>query len=465
MICEKCKNTLPDDSEFCQFCGNRTTLTTSQPKTESANVPNGTLADEEIVEKMIAAGTHGQIFNDCSRDTPKKERRSRSKKRAIIIVSITLALVLLGVGGYFLVSHVIIPAQAYTAAEELYGKGDFAAAEAAFLELGDYSDAAERVLQCRDGQAISYVDGAKYNDLTTHIRVYGLSVPVQEHISTTALDAITQGDYATAQSLIPVLSEVPAAQDNVKEALYQQALVHYNDGEYVTSNDLFEYLGTYKDSNQKIHEHTFSVKTETAATCDKDGSTVYECSCGATESKPIKATGHDYSDATCKQPATCKVCGNSSGTTLNHNYSEATCTKAQTCSVCGTTDGSPLGHSLVDCVCSKCGVVKVSIEQLQGTWQVTTHSEIFGTETKQIVISGNSATVYEPSYTGDTIIYSGVVQLKDYGFYIEGTYSGVNVYGESYTAKISTRCYISKFSGNSFVDTFDDNGPYTWYKQ
>lgn len=454
MICEKCKNTLPDDSEFCQFCGNRTTLTTTQPKAEPANDPNDTLPDEEIVEKMIAAGTHGQIFNDHTMENSPRERKSISKKPAIIIVSILLALTILGAGGYFLVSHVVIPAQAYTAAEELYSKGDFAAAEAAFLELGDYSDAAERALQCRDGQAISYVDGAKYNDLTTHIRVYGLSVPVQEHISTTALDAISQGDYATARSLIPALSKVPNAQDDVKEALYQQALVHYNNGKYLISNDLFEYLGTYKDSNQKIHEHTFSVKTETAATCDKDGSTVYECSCGATETKPIKATGHDFSDATCKQPAICKICGKNSGTTLNHNYSEATCTKAKTCKDCGTTDGSALGHAVVDGICSRCKTLQITLTDLQGTWLYHFDNGDY----IKITISGDSGSVHD---TGLDLIWSGPVVLTSEGFKIPGTYEYYDANGALKTNTVIQYCYITKLCETYFTEYYGD----TWYKQ
>lgn len=460
MVCEKCKNTLPDDSEFCQFCGNRVILACTIPKADSvpAASPDDGLPNEDVVEKMIAEGTQDSFLDRSSGANRKKERNPKTKKIAIVLVSIILTLAILGAGGYFLATCVIIPAQQYAAAEELYGKGDFVAAETAFTELGDYSDAPERVLECRDGQAITYVDNAKYNDLNTHIRAYGLSVPLQEHISSTALNAIAQGDYATAHSLVPMLSSAPNVQDGVKEALYQEALTHYNKGEYVVSNDLFEYLGTYKDSKQKIHAHNYTVKAETAATCDKDGASEYVCSCGATESKPIKATGHDYSVATCKQPATCKVCGKTNGTTLNHNYSTATCTKAKTCSVCGKTDGSALGHSLVDSVCSRCGKVEISLSQLQGTW-------VRGAGHYKIIISGSTATVHwYGSYTGE-MVYTGAVQLKDYGFYVEGTYQDVDINGNPFTAKTSTRCYISKFTSTYFIDTFDDNGPYTWYKQ
>ncbi len=198
------------------------------------------------------------------------------------------------------------------------------------------------------------------------------------------------------------------------------------------------YDGSVAFSIPDPHEHEYTLKSEIAATCDNDGKKEYACDCGDHYSETVKATGH--------------------------SYSSATCTKAKNCSICGATDGSPLGHSLVDCVCSRCGVVKVSIEQLQGTWRETTYGD-YGTCVNIIVISGNVGTVYKNYSDGRQRVYSGTVQLKDYGFYIEGTYSGVNVNGEPYTVAISTRCYISKFSGNSFVDTFDDRGPYTWYKQ
>jgi hypothetical protein len=55
--------------------------------------------------------------------------------------------------------------------------------------------------------------------------------------------------------------------------------------------------------------------------------------------------GHNYSDATCTTPRTCKTCGHEKVSTV-HNYTEATCTEPKTCTLCGGIDGSALGHEL-----------------------------------------------------------------------------------------------------------------------
>ena len=61
--------------------------------------------------------------------------------------------------------------------------------------------------------------------------------------------------------------------------------------------------------------------------------------CGAT-----RTITHDYENATCVEPKTCIVCGDTEGVALGHDYADATCTAPKTCSVCGTTSGNKLSH-------------------------------------------------------------------------------------------------------------------------
>lgn len=54
---------------------------------------------------------------------------------------------------------------------------------------------------------------------------------------------------------------------------------------------------------------------------------------------------HQWSEITCKEPKTCKICGLTEGEpSSSHKWIEATCTKPATCSVCGLTKDAPLGH-------------------------------------------------------------------------------------------------------------------------
>lgn len=70
--------------------------------------------------------------------------------------------------------------------------------------------------------------------------------------------------------------------------------------------------------------------------------------------------GHDWRDADCVNPETCKVCGLTQAPALGHTWNAAACTVPATCSVCGETQGQAPGHDLLvaDCVnpvrCSRC---------------------------------------------------------------------------------------------------------------
>ena len=104
------------------------------------------------------------------------------------------------------------------------------------------------------------------------------------------------------------------------------------------------------------------------ATCTEAGAQERKCSeCGETERSTIDALGHDWNEATCTTPKTCKICSATEGTASAHAYtvetvksealkSAATCTSAavyyKSCS-CGAistndadtfTSGSALEH-------------------------------------------------------------------------------------------------------------------------
>ena len=74
---------------------------------------------------------------------------------------------------------------------------------------------------------------------------------------------------------------------------------------------------------------------------------VYDGDCDAicnkcSEERPVT---HDYKEATCIQPKTCKDCGKTDGNALGHTWASADCDSPKTCTVCGTTEGSALNHN------------------------------------------------------------------------------------------------------------------------
>ena len=86
-------------------------------------------------------------------------------------------------------------------------------------------------------------------------------------------------------------------------------------------------------------------------------------------SKPCE---HEWKDANCSAPKTCKLCDATEGAPLGHTWKAATCNAAKTCEVCGKVDGEPLGHTWVDATCEApktCSTCKTEEgEALGHTW-------------------------------------------------------------------------------------------------
>lgn len=56
-------------------------------------------------------------------------------------------------------------------------------------------------------------------------------------------------------------------------------------------------------------------------------------------SKPCE---HKWEDASCEDPVTCVLCGETAGNPIGHIWVDATYTSPKTCSICGKTEGSVL---------------------------------------------------------------------------------------------------------------------------
>ncbi len=113
------------------------------------------------------------------------------------------------------------------------------------------------------------------------------------------------------------------------------------------------------------------------ATCTSEGLKVIRCTkCGDYYVLKIAIPGHDYADATCTIPRTCRGCGKTAGELLQHSYTvsqskDATCTAegsiTYTCNLCGDsyTEKIPMlphDYGNAPCTASKtciiCGNVK-----------------------------------------------------------------------------------------------------------
>ena len=64
---------------------------------------------------------------------------------------------------------------------------------------------------------------------------------------------------------------------------------------------------------------------------------------------------HEWQDATCTAPKTCKLCSETEGEPAAHSWVEATCTKAKHCANCDAVEGAALEHTYEDGKCKSCG--------------------------------------------------------------------------------------------------------------
>ena len=67
----------------------------------------------------------------------------------------------------------------------------------------------------------------------------------------------------------------------------------------------------------------------------------------------VSSCSHQWSDATCTDPVTCVLCGETNGGPLGHYWIDATCTSAEMCKRCGERKGSPLGHEWMAATCTE----------------------------------------------------------------------------------------------------------------
>lgn len=62
---------------------------------------------------------------------------------------------------------------------------------------------------------------------------------------------------------------------------------------------------------------------------------------------PNSQCTHQWVEADCLFPKTCRICQATEGVAKGHQFVEATCTEPKTCQNCNLTEGKALGHSEV----------------------------------------------------------------------------------------------------------------------
>ncbi len=155
---------------------------------------------------------------------------------------------------------------------------------------------------------------------------------------------------------------------------YELAKGLFDEGKLCEALLVFEQLGKYRDSS------IYYKKAKEQARHDwDDASCTTPKTCRICKTTEGEALGHQWKEANCTSPKTCTVCGVTDGEALGHQWKEADCTSPKTCAVCGETEGEALGHQWKKATCTeaqtctRCGMVSGSA--LGHNWKDATCTE------------------------------------------------------------------------------------------
>ncbi len=109
---------------------------------------------------------------------------------------------------------------------------------------------------------------------------------------------------------------------------------------------------TVPQQTVKALGHTRAATEYIAPTCTAPGQQINGVVCTVCHEVLVAPTvipalnhpAENRAAATCTEPETCKLCGETFGESLGHDWADATCTLPRTCKVCGETEGESLGH-------------------------------------------------------------------------------------------------------------------------
>lgn len=316
MICPLCNKNLPDDSEFCQYCGAKISLNNLQdnPQVQQQIAfdklnPNTTsMVNDEIQvknkaksqkppEKRYCKICGGLIDNKTKKCTSCGKQYSRVKIGRILIGLLITAVVAVGIYTAVLFTY-MIPMDKYDVAMDLLKTERYDEAYSALEELGTFNNANNKANESRYDRAMVLFESEKYDE------AFELFV-----------DA---GSYSDAQEM-------------AKESKYLKAKNLYNAKKYDESNPIFEDLGDYKDSASLIYYHKYVTEEYVTPTCTEKGYRVLKCThCEDTYKEDIKKYGHCYTTATCTQAEECGRCGKIGEPALGHTEDNGYCSRCFT---------------------------------------------------------------------------------------------------------------------------------------
>lgn len=174
-------------------------------------------AERKAAEEKAAAEEAARKVAEEKAAAEERARKKKLHRKIFLSVSIPL-LVLIAVFIVVLITY-IIPEQNYHAAAALLEDGKYDEAVAAFTEMGDYSDSADRILEAKYRKAAALLESGKYDE---------------------------------AMAAFEEIVDYEDSADQITEAKYRKALKTFESGAYNDALLQLEPMEDYKEAAEKI---------------------------------------------------------------------------------------------------------------------------------------------------------------------------------------------------------------------
>ncbi len=173
---------------------------------------------------------------------------------------VAIILVILAIAG--LIALKVVPdklnAANYEKASVLATEKKYAEAAEVFAELGDYSDAQDKAVECRYNHACSLETEKKYTEakaIFSSLGNYEDSVAKTNSCAyNEALAVLEAGNFDEAATLFEQLKDYADSATMIKECSYKKALALLGNKDYEGAIEIFTNLDGYSDSADKILE-------------------------------------------------------------------------------------------------------------------------------------------------------------------------------------------------------------------
>ena len=185
-----------------------------------------------------------------------QEKKAEAQRNKVIVIAAGVIAIVLA-GGVFL-ENVIQPALKYRSAEKMADAGEYNAAVAAFIALGDYKDAPDKILEVKYEKAESLLAAGKTDEameVFSALEDYSdSSDKVLEIKYQTAKNLMSAGKYDAAAEAFAALGDYSDASDKELENRYKAAESLMNAGKYDAAAEAFAALGDYEDAADRVKE-------------------------------------------------------------------------------------------------------------------------------------------------------------------------------------------------------------------